>query len=81
MAYREPARTATRRIQIRRTRVAGLLVVVAAMVSALGYRSLSSSSSMDASPVDVLHNERGGALPSTVWPVSGQAAFVETGQA
>jgi D-alanyl-D-alanine carboxypeptidase (penicillin-binding protein 5/6) len=63
------------------TRVAGLLVVVAAMVSALGYRSLSSSSSMDASPIDVLHNERGGALPSTVWPASGQAAFVETGQA
>jgi D-alanyl-D-alanine carboxypeptidase len=40
---REPARTATRRIRIRRARAAALLVVVAAFPAALGYRLLASS--------------------------------------
>ena len=84
MTYREPARTTTRRIRIRRIRVAGLLVVVAAIAAALGYRSLASSSSTAASPVDVLRSEHraalGEALPSTVWPADGQAAFVQIGQ-
>ena len=83
MTYGEPARTTTRRIRIRRIRVAGLVVVIAA-VAALGYQLLASSSSTAASPIDVLRGEHRGALgeaaPSTVWPASGQAAFVLTGQ-
>jgi serine-type D-Ala-D-Ala carboxypeptidase (penicillin-binding protein 5/6) len=62
-------------------RVAGLLVVIAAIAAALGYRSLASSPA--ASPVDVLRSEHrsadGEALPSTVWPAAGQAA-VQVGQ-
>ena len=84
MTYREPARTTTRRIRIRRIRVAGLLVVIAAIAAALGYQLLASSSSTAASPIDVLRSEHRGALgeavPSTVWPAYGQAAFVQTGQ-
>jgi D-alanyl-D-alanine carboxypeptidase (penicillin-binding protein 5/6) len=84
MAYSKPARTTTRRIRIRRIRVAGLLVVIAAIAAALGYQSLASSSSRAASPIDILRSEHRGALgealPSTVWPADGQAAFVQTGQ-
>jgi D-alanyl-D-alanine carboxypeptidase (penicillin-binding protein 5/6) len=76
MTYRKPARATTRRFRIRRIRVAGLLVVIAA-IAALGYRSLASSSSTGASRIDVLRSEH---LPSTVWPGDGQAAFVQTGQ-
>jgi D-alanyl-D-alanine carboxypeptidase (penicillin-binding protein 5/6) len=83
MTYRELARTTTRRIRLRRIRVAGLLVVIAA-IAALGYQLLASSSSTATSPVDVLRSEHRGALgealPSTVWPAYGQAAFVQTGQ-
>ncbi len=39
MAYSDPARTAPRRIRIRGTRVAGLLVITAALAAALGSRS------------------------------------------
>ena len=84
MAYSEPARTTTRRIRIRRIRVAGLLVVIAAIAAALGHQLLASSSSTAASPIDVLRSEHRGALgeavPSTVWPAHGQAAFVQIGQ-
>ncbi len=59
MTYREPART-TRRIRIRRIRVAGLLAVVAAIAAALGYQLLASSSSSAASPIDVLRSEHRG---------------------
>jgi zinc D-Ala-D-Ala carboxypeptidase len=52
----------TRRIRIRRIRVAGLLVVIAAITAALGYQSLTSSSSTAASPIDVLRGEQRGAL-------------------
>jgi hypothetical protein len=45
MTYSEPARTPTRRIWIRKIRVAGLLVVIAAIVAPLGYQWLTSSSS------------------------------------
>jgi D-alanyl-D-alanine carboxypeptidase (penicillin-binding protein 5/6) len=83
MTYREPARATTRRIRIRWIRVAGLLVVIAAIAAALGYQSLASSSSTAASPNDVLRIEyrgaRGEALPSTRWPVDGQAA-IQIGQ-
>jgi|SRR5215813_708795 len=83
MTYREPARTTTRRIRIRRVRVAGLLVVVAAIAAALGHQLLASSSPTASAPTDVPRGERRGALgeavPSTVWPAHGQAA-VQTGQ-
>jgi serine-type D-Ala-D-Ala carboxypeptidase (penicillin-binding protein 5/6) len=83
MIYREPARPSIRRIRIRRISVAGLLVVIAAIAAALGYRSLAASSSAAASPIDDLHGEHRGALgealPSTVWPAYGQAA-VQIGQ-
>ena len=52
-------------------RLAGLLAVLAA-IAALGSQLPASSSSTAASPVE--------AMPRTVWPASGQAAFVETGQ-
>jgi serine-type D-Ala-D-Ala carboxypeptidase (penicillin-binding protein 5/6) len=82
MTSATPTRATTRRIRFRRIRVAGLLVVVAA-ISALGYQSLASSSSTPASPIDVLRSEHRGALgealPSTVWPAYGQAA-VQVGQ-
>jgi zinc D-Ala-D-Ala carboxypeptidase len=68
VAYRQPARTTTRPIRIRRTRVAGLLVVIAAIAAALGFQSASSSSTA-ASPIDALRgeprglrSEHGGAL-------------------
>src|SRR5437762_6975859 len=84
MTYRESARTTTRRIRIRWIRVAGLLVVIAAIAAALGHQWLASSSSTAASPIDVLRSEHRGALgkalPSTVWPAHGQAAFVQTGR-
>src|ERR1700716_2239817 len=82
MTYSEPARTTPRRKP--RILVAGLLVVIAAIAASLGYRLLASSSSTAASPIDVLRTERRGALgealPSTVWPAYGQAAFVQTGE-
>jgi zinc D-Ala-D-Ala carboxypeptidase len=53
MTHSELARTTTRRIRIRRIRVAGLLVVVAAIAAALGYQLPASSSSTAASPIDV----------------------------
>jgi serine-type D-Ala-D-Ala carboxypeptidase (penicillin-binding protein 5/6) len=80
--YREPARATTSRIRIRWTRVAGLLVISAA-IAALGHQLLASSSSTAASPIDVLRSEhraaRGEVVPSTVWPADGQAA-VRIGQ-
>jgi zinc D-Ala-D-Ala carboxypeptidase len=63
--YREPARAtiyrSRNRIRIRRIRVAGLLVVIAA-IAALGYQSLASSSSTARSPIDVPRSEHRGAL-------------------
>ena len=82
MTYSEPARTTTRRIRIRRTRVAGLLLVVAATAAVL-HKSPASSPSTTASSVRVPRSEQrgvlGASLPSTVWPADGQAAFVRTG--
>jgi serine-type D-Ala-D-Ala carboxypeptidase (penicillin-binding protein 5/6) len=77
------AQATTRRIRIRRIRVAVLLVVVAA-ITALGVQLLASSSSTAASSIDALRSEQlgalGGAAPRNVWPADGQAAFVRTGQ-
>jgi serine-type D-Ala-D-Ala carboxypeptidase (penicillin-binding protein 5/6) len=54
--------------------VAGALVVLAAFAAARACQS-SASSSTTAAPVEVLE-----AVPSTVWPAYGQAAFVLAGQ-
>src|SRR4051794_17452152 len=82
MTYREPART-TRRIRIRSIRLAGLLVVVAAIAASLGHQLAASSSSTAPPPIDVLRNAHRRPLreapPRAVWPAAGQAAF-ETGQ-
>jgi D-alanyl-D-alanine carboxypeptidase (penicillin-binding protein 5/6) len=78
VAQRKRARAATRRIRIRWIRVAGLLVVIGAIATALGYQQLASPSSTAVSPIDVLRAEHraahGEALPGTVWPAYGQAA-------
>jgi D-alanyl-D-alanine carboxypeptidase len=58
--YREPARATSRRIRIRRIRVAGLLVVIVAIAATLGFQLLASSSSTAASPIDVLRGEHRG---------------------
>jgi LAS superfamily LD-carboxypeptidase LdcB len=52
MAYREPARTATRRMRVRKLRVACVLAVVATG-AVLGYRLLPSSASTAPSPTTV----------------------------
>ena len=64
MTYSQPARRTTRRIRIRRIRVAGLLVVIAAIAAALGDQlpASSSSTSTAASPIDVPRSEHRGAL-------------------
>ena len=76
---------ATTRLRIRWIRVAGLLVAFAAIAASLGYRLPATSSSTATSPNNVLRGAhrgtRGEALPSTVWPAYGQAAFVQTGEA
>jgi serine-type D-Ala-D-Ala carboxypeptidase (penicillin-binding protein 5/6) len=78
MTYREPARTTTRPIRIRAKRVAGLLVVIAAIAAARGHQLLTSSSSTSHSRRHVPRSgHRGGlgkTLPGTVWPAYGQAA-------
>ncbi len=90
MTYRESARATTRGRptrtttgRIRRIRVAGLLVVIAAIAASLGYQSLASSASTAVPPIDALRGEQRGALgealPTTVWPAYGQAA-VQIGQ-
>jgi D-alanyl-D-alanine carboxypeptidase len=64
VTHREPARSTTRRIRIRKIRVAGLLVVVAAIAAALGSQVLATSSSTASSPsapappMDFLRGER-----------------------
>jgi len=66
----EPARTAPHRIRIRKTRVAGLLVVIAAITAlSLEWRASSSprdsSSSTATAPIHVLRRERPGRLSET----------------
>jgi len=57
VTYGKRARTATRRIRIRRIRAAGLLVVIAAIAAALGSQLLASSSSTAASSIHVPRSE------------------------
>jgi serine-type D-Ala-D-Ala carboxypeptidase (penicillin-binding protein 5/6) len=82
MTHHQPARTATRSTP--RIPVAGLLVVIAAIVAALIVGWPAASSSTAASPGDVARNEQRGApadaTSSTVWPADGQAAFNRTGR-
>jgi zinc D-Ala-D-Ala carboxypeptidase len=62
VTYREPARTTIYRSRhrIRRIRIAGLLVVIAAIAAALGNQLLASSSSTATSPTDVPRSEHRG---------------------
>jgi zinc D-Ala-D-Ala carboxypeptidase len=62
VAYSQPARTPTRRIRIRRNRVAGLLLVIAAIVAVLGSQLPASSSPTAAPPTHVPRGEHRGAL-------------------
>jgi D-alanyl-D-alanine carboxypeptidase len=62
VTHRRPARSTARHIRIRKVRVTGLLVVIAAIAAALGYRSLASSSSTVTSPADVPRSEHRRAL-------------------
>ena len=62
MTYSEPARRTTRPIRIRRLRVAGLLVVIAAIAAALGHQLPASSSSTAPAPADALRGEDRGPL-------------------
>ena len=62
MTYGNPARTRSRRIRVRRIRVAGLLVVIAAIAASLGSHLLPSSSSTAASPIDAFRSEHRGGL-------------------
>jgi serine-type D-Ala-D-Ala carboxypeptidase (penicillin-binding protein 5/6) len=76
-SYRAPARATPRRIRVRRLRAAVLLVVLAALGAALGYRLVASAVSPAVSSGETAATE---AVPRTVWPAHGQAAFVEAGQ-
>jgi len=60
MTSSKRARPTPRRIRIRRRRVAGLLVVIAAIAAALNDQLPASSSSMAASPIDVLRDQHRG---------------------
>ena len=75
MTYSEPARTTACRIP--RILVAGLLVVVAAIAAALGYRLLASSSSTAASPIDVPRSERPRPQPSPRRAVGDAASSID----
>jgi len=82
MGHGKPARTTRRRVRVRRIRAAALLLVLAAIAGAACSRLLPGSSSTAGSFADVLRDEQRSrlAVPRTVWPAYGQAAFVEEGQ-
>jgi D-alanyl-D-alanine carboxypeptidase len=80
----EPARTTTRRIRIRRIRVAGLLVVIAAIAAALGDQlpassslTASSSSTASSSPTAASRSEHRRALGDPERSVPGGAPVSE----
>jgi D-alanyl-D-alanine carboxypeptidase (penicillin-binding protein 5/6) len=83
VTHNKQVRTTTHPIRIRRTRVAGVLVVIVAIAASLAYQLLPSSSSTAAPSSDLARIEdraaRGVAVPGTVWPEYGQAA-VRIGQ-
>jgi D-alanyl-D-alanine carboxypeptidase (penicillin-binding protein 5/6) len=84
VAYRAQARRTPRRVRIRWERVAILVFAVAAAGAAAGYSSQRLVSATAVSPIDALRSEQRGAageaVPSTVWPAYGQAAFVRAGE-
>jgi D-alanyl-D-alanine carboxypeptidase len=79
VTYRQPARTTTRRIRIRRIRIAGLLVVIAAIAAALGSQLLASSSSTATSPIDVPRSEHRGLRSEHRGPPGERGALGEPG--
>jgi D-alanyl-D-alanine carboxypeptidase len=60
VTHSQPARPTTRRIRVRGIRVAGLLVVIAAIAAALGHQLSASSPLTAASPIDALRGEHHG---------------------
>jgi len=56
VTYARPARTTTRRIRIRKIRVAGLLVAIGAIAAAFVYQMLASASSPATSSTDALRS-------------------------
>ena len=82
MGHGKPARTTRRRVRVRRIRAGALLLVLAAIAGAACSRLLPGSPSTTGSFAGVLRDEQRGrlAVPRTVWPAYGQAAFVEEGQ-
>jgi serine-type D-Ala-D-Ala carboxypeptidase (penicillin-binding protein 5/6) len=79
VTHSKQARTTTRPIRIRRNRVAGVLVVIAAIAASLAYQLVSSSLSRTPTAGDLAPAEHGVPVPGTVWPEYGQAA-VRIGQ-
>jgi serine-type D-Ala-D-Ala carboxypeptidase (penicillin-binding protein 5/6) len=81
MAYTQQARTTYRPARVRRRRLVGLLVAIAATVAA--GRHLVASSSSSTSPPDGVgsaHRAGLGNVPGAAWPAYGQAA-VQIGEA
>jgi LAS superfamily LD-carboxypeptidase LdcB len=62
VTHGQPARTTIYRTRIRWIRVAGLLLVIAAIATVLGYQVLASSSSTAALPLHLPHREHRGEL-------------------
>jgi serine-type D-Ala-D-Ala carboxypeptidase (penicillin-binding protein 5/6) len=79
VTHSKQARTTTRPIRIRRNRVAGVLVVIAAIAASLAYQLVSASLSRTPPAGDLAPAEHGVPVPGTVWPEYGQAA-VRIGQ-
>jgi zinc D-Ala-D-Ala carboxypeptidase len=78
MTYSRRARATTREIRIRRIRIIGLLIVIAAIAASLGYQAAASSSSTAASTSDVLRSEHRGALGEADGAVpNGTTAFAD----
>jgi serine-type D-Ala-D-Ala carboxypeptidase (penicillin-binding protein 5/6) len=79
MTHRHPARTTLRRR--RAARAAGLLIAIAVIAAALGFQLPASSSPAPLGvPIGTQRAASGQAPSRAVWPASGQAAFIRTGQ-
>ena len=85
MTCRQPTRTTYRRARVRRIRLAGLLLLLTAIVVSLAHHltrpSSPTATSSVGSPRTIRHSAVGHSVPRTVWPADGQAAFVQAGQA
>jgi serine-type D-Ala-D-Ala carboxypeptidase (penicillin-binding protein 5/6) len=82
MTYRQPARA--RALRTRRIRAARALLAVTAIAAGLGFQSAAPSSSTATPSSDALRSAHrgadGGGLSRMLWPASGQAAFIRTGE-